>query len=129
MTGKALKDSIKIVHSFPDMRLILSSRLLGARDAACMPTKLYMFSDFSLLFLSVLRWYKDGILRMACERQLRQKYKSFGALKIVTARGLHVTLRITSHVLVLLLENLTYCIIKPCWWEILQSLIYLLQPR
>lgn len=29
--------------------------------------------------------------KKACERQLRQKYKSLGALKIVTDRGLQVT--------------------------------------
>ena len=29
--------------------------------------------------------------KKACERQLRQKYKSLGALKIVTDRGLEVT--------------------------------------
>ncbi|CAN7066913.1 unnamed protein product [Brassica rapa subsp. trilocularis] len=48
MTGKALKDSIKIVHSFPDMRLILSSRLLG------------------LIYFSYARILKQryGILRM-----------------------------------------------------------------
>lgn len=37
--------------------------------------------------------------KKACERQLRQKYKSLGALKIVTDRGLQVTECIDSHIL------------------------------
>lgn len=40
--------------------------------------------------------------KKACERQLRQKYKSLGALKIVTERGLKVNECITFHVLALL---------------------------
>lgn len=38
--------------------------------------------------------------KKACERQLRQKYKSLGALKIVIDRGLQVTQCILSHLLI-----------------------------
>lgn len=87
-----------------------------------------MFSDF-LFFLSYevvvdvvpeLRWnpengYKNMKIivelgdeidaKKACERQLRQKYKSLGALKIVTDRGLQVKECITSYLLALLFCN------------------------
>lgn len=43
--------------------------------------------------------------KKACERQLRQKYKSLGALKIVTDRGLQVNECIFSHVLALFFCN------------------------
>lgn len=43
--------------------------------------------------------------KKACERQLRQKYKSLGALKIVIDRGLQVNERITSHVRALFFCN------------------------
>ncbi|CAN7139871.1 unnamed protein product [Brassica rapa subsp. narinosa] len=93
MTGKALKDSINIVRSFPDM------------DKAYSQLKTLRFNIvFICKNVEKTVWnpengYKDMKI---------VKYKPLGALKVVTARGLHVTLRITSHVLVLLLENLTY---------------------
>lgn len=50
--------------------------------------------------------------KKACERQLRQKYKSLGALKIVIDRGLQVTE--CTCALVLLVMSLTHRIIKNC---------------
>ncbi|CDY17312.1 BnaA10g09460D [Brassica napus] len=92
MTGKALKD-YKIVRSFPDMDKAYS-QLKTLRFNI-----LFICKNLETTVWNTENGYKDMKI---------VKYKSLGAFKIVTARGLHVTLRITSHVLVLLLENLTY---------------------
>ncbi|KAL0682050.1 hypothetical protein Bca4012_048897 [Brassica carinata] len=92
VTGKALKDSIQIVSSFPEMEKAYSQlRTLSYEVVVDVVPELKWNPENGYKDMKVVVELGDEIdAKKACERQLRQKYKSLGALKIVTDRGLQV---------------------------------------
>ena len=93
VTGKALKDSIQIVSSFPEMEKAYSQlKTLSYEVVVDVVPELKWNPENGYKDMKVVVELGDEIdAKKACERQLRQKYKSLGALKIVTDRGLEVT--------------------------------------
>ncbi|KAG7534311.1 Trigger factor ribosome-binding bacterial [Arabidopsis thaliana x Arabidopsis arenosa] len=92
VTGRALKDSIQIVSSFPDMEKAYSKlKTLSYEVVVDVVPELRWNPEGGYKNMKVVVELGDEIdAKKACERQLRQKYKSLGALKIVTDRGLQV---------------------------------------
>ncbi|CAG7892501.1 unnamed protein product [Brassica rapa] len=92
VTGKALKDSIQIVSSFPEMEKAYSQlKTLSYEVVVDVVPELKWNPENGYKDMKVVVELGDEIdAKKACERQLRQKYKSLGALKIVTDRGLEV---------------------------------------
>ncbi|KAG7538015.1 Trigger factor/SurA domain superfamily [Arabidopsis suecica] len=92
VTGRALKDSIQIVSSFPDMEKAYSKlKTLSYEVVVDVVPELRWNPEDGYKNMKVVVELGDEIdAKKACERQLRQKYKSLGALKIVTDRGLQV---------------------------------------
>ncbi|KAL0729041.1 hypothetical protein Bca4012_025134 [Brassica carinata] len=92
VTGKALKDSIQIISSFPDMEKAYSQlKTLSYEVVVDVVPELKWNPENGYKDMKVVVELGDEIdAKKACERQLRQKYKSLGALKIVTDRGLQV---------------------------------------
>ncbi|CAA7021134.1 unnamed protein product [Microthlaspi erraticum] len=92
VTGKALKDSIQIVSSFPEMEKAYSQlKTLSYEVVVDVVPELKWNPEGGYKDLKIVVELGDEIdAKKACERQLRQKYKSLGALKIVTDRGLEV---------------------------------------
>ncbi|CAA0409943.1 Trigger factor-like protein TIG, Chloroplastic [Arabidopsis thaliana] len=92
VTGRALKDSIQIVSSFPDMEKAYSKlKTLSYEVVVDVVPELKWNPEDGYKNMKVVVELGDEIdAKKACERQLRQKYKSLGALKIVTERGLQV---------------------------------------
>ncbi|KAF2596458.1 hypothetical protein F2Q68_00008055 [Brassica cretica] len=92
VTGKALKDSIQIVSSFPEMEKAYSQlKTLSYEVVVDVVPELKWNPENGYKYMKVVVELGDEIdAKKACERQLRQKYKSLGALKIVTDRGLQV---------------------------------------
>ncbi|XP_013717293.2 trigger factor-like protein TIG, Chloroplastic isoform X2 [Brassica napus] len=92
VTGKALKDSIQIVSSFPEMEKAYSQlKTLSYEVVVDVVPELKWNPENGYKDMKVVVELGDEIdAKKACERQLRQKYKSLGALKIVTDRGLQV---------------------------------------
>ncbi|XP_006280239.2 trigger factor-like protein TIG, Chloroplastic [Capsella rubella] len=92
VTGRALKDSIQIVSSFPEMEKAYSQlKTLSYEVVVDVVPELRWNPEDGYKNMKVVVELGDEIdAKKACERQLRQKYKSLGALKIVTDRGLQV---------------------------------------
>ncbi|CAH8332860.1 unnamed protein product [Eruca vesicaria subsp. sativa] len=92
VTGKALKDSIQILSSFPEMEKAYSQlKTLSYEVVVDVVPELKWNPENGYKDMKVVVELGDEIdAKKACERQLRQKYKSLGALKIVTDRGLQV---------------------------------------
>ncbi|CAL9243634.1 unnamed protein product [Arabidopsis halleri] len=92
VTGRALKDSIQIVSSFPEMEKAYSKlKTLSYEVVVDVVPELRWNPEDGYKNMKVVVELGDEIdAKKACERQLRQKYKSLGALKIVTDRGLQV---------------------------------------
>lgn len=92
VTGKALKDSIQIVSSFPEMEKAYSQlKTLSYEVVVDVVPELKWSTENGYKDMKVVVELGDEIdAKKASERQLRQKYKSLGALKIVTDRGLQV---------------------------------------
>ncbi|KFK27123.1 hypothetical protein AALP_AA8G337800 [Arabis alpina] len=92
VTGRALKDSIQIVSSFPDMEKQYSQlKTVSYEVVIDVVPELRWNPENGYKNMKIVVELGDEIdAKKACERQLRQKYKSLGALKIVTERGLQV---------------------------------------
>ncbi|ESQ42931.1 hypothetical protein EUTSA_v10013195mg [Eutrema salsugineum] len=92
VTGKALKDSIQILSSFPVMEKAYSQlKTLSYEVVVDVVPELKWNPENGYKDMKIVVELGDEIdAKKACERQLRQKHKSLGALKIVTDRGLQV---------------------------------------
>ncbi|CAN8252902.1 unnamed protein product [Cochlearia groenlandica] len=92
VTGKALKDSMQIASSFPEMEKAYSQlKTLSYEVVVDVVPELKWNPENGYKNMKIVVELGDEIdAKKACERQLRQKHKSLGVLKIVTERGLQV---------------------------------------
>ncbi|GAV85867.1 FKBP_C domain-containing protein/Trigger_N domain-containing protein/Trigger_C domain-containing protein [Cephalotus follicularis] len=92
VTGKALRDSIRIITKFSEMEKSYSSRNCIRYDviADVAPEVKWIPQNGYKTLKIVVEIDSDIDTQFAAEQELRHRHKSLGALKIVTDRGLKI---------------------------------------
>ncbi|XP_010545241.1 PREDICTED: trigger factor-like protein TIG, Chloroplastic [Tarenaya hassleriana] len=92
VTGRALKDSIRIATNFAEMEKIFTSSNILRYDVVVdvAPEIRWNPEDGYKNLKVVVEIDSDIDAKQACEKEIRQRHKSLGALKIITDRGLQV---------------------------------------
>lgn len=92
VTGKALKDSIRIATKFSDMEQAYASKKSLSYDVLVdvTPEVKWNPEDGYKNLKIVVEMDNEILAEEACERELKRRHKSLGVLKVVTDRGLQV---------------------------------------